>query len=1557
MKNLINYKSIFKILSKGRVGLLVSAFLAGISTQALAAPTGGVVTSGSATISQSGSTTNINQTTQKATINWQNFSIAQNETVNFNQPNVNSITLNRVVGNERSIIDGALNANGQVWILNSNGILFNSTARINTAGILATTKDITDTDFQAGNYKFSGESTASIINMGTIEASDSGYVAMLANTVQNDGTIKAYKGTVHLTGASEATINLNGNSIVSLTVEKGVLDALVENKNIIQADGGKIYLTTNAVDELLKGVVNNTGIIEAKSLDDVSSEVILFAHGGMANIAGSIDATGGFVETSGKDFIIDKNTQIKAKTWLIDPANLTVSDATAYETSLNAGTNTLIQTNNTSGSDEGNIYINDTIDWTTTAKLTLDAYKNIYINSAITANSGGQLAFYYGQGALNASNTSNYYVNAKVNLSAGDNFFTKLGSDVTEKTYKVITSLGSEGSTTGTDLQGINGNLTGNYVLGTDIFASSTSTWENGAGFKSIIGEVTYINRNDQSVISKSQYDTLTGMDRMNYMQQQHFFSGMFDGLGHTISNMTINRPSDNNYVGLFSTISGATIQNLGLINVNFHNNSLAGGIAGTAQNSNISNSYVTGVITANTNSAGGLVGDFSGSKILNSYSTANVSGGNCVGGLVGNLSNNSSITNSYTAGEVYGNSSGWAIGGLVGNQGGNIDNSYSMGKVYGTGSYLGGLIGKYYSGTTTNSFWNTQTSGQSTSARGTGITTAEFANASTFNGWDTNIWSLSSAGSAGKGYEIAFLRPYLTTLGKDVALQTSTTLFAGGYGTSANPYTITTAAQLQNMNNSNVVSQSYYYNLSNNIDLYGVTWTPIGNSTTKFTGTFDGLNHTIDRLVINRLSTDNIGLFGYTNNATIKNIGITNANVKGGGEVGTIIGRSTNSSLLNSYASGVLEGNGGADIGGLVGYNENSSIDGSNSSVTVAGTISVGGLVGSSHGTISNSYSTGNVLSSGFNTGGFIGYNQGTITNAYATGTVGSTADKIGGFVGINNAGGNISLSYATGTVTASNSSNIGGFAGANISSTISSSYARGSVIGDTFVGGLVGRNENTISNSYATGGVSGTQYIGGLTGANLGTISNSYATGSVRGSSDFGGLSGYNNYVVLNSFWNTATSGTNVGIGSGNTSGATGKTTAELQKIATYTTDITDVNARWNIATDSTLDKTQILYPILITNNGVTSWVMPLYTTLLTYNLGTKNSTYTGRDQSLSSFWTNSIFGTAGSSLVAGTDYKFVYNSTDITSFKNVGTYNGITVELLNADYEIDSSGTNSNGTLTIAKANATVTANSDTSKVYNGQVQSVTGFSATGLVNNETISVLDGVSGATASGTNAGTYSTALAGTDENYNLTFENGTLTIAKADLTVSGATASNKVYDATNTATVTGGVVTAFFGDRVILSAANATFVDKNVGTAKAITTAYTISGTDADNYNLIQQAGLTADIVPLVDYAIISSVQTVPQNNIANIATQDIRSATVVSTVTEGKPTERVTLSQLQQTQTSQESSSNEVKDVKIALSETSLVSIVNGGVNLPSGVDQEFYVVKANSQAAGAN
>ncbi|MBN2832764.1 MAG: filamentous hemagglutinin N-terminal domain-containing protein, partial [Campylobacterales bacterium] len=200
-----DYTSRFRILKGGKISLVVSAFLAGVSLLH-AAPSGGVVTSGTANIAHSGSVTTINQSTQKASINWQNFSIGAHESVNFKQPNASSITLNRVIGNEKSIINGALNANGQVWILNSNGVLFNASAKVNTAGLLATTMQLSDEDFQKGVYSFKGDSTASVINLGEITIRDGGYASLLANSVQNEGSIKAIKGTVTLTGASEATI-------------------------------------------------------------------------------------------------------------------------------------------------------------------------------------------------------------------------------------------------------------------------------------------------------------------------------------------------------------------------------------------------------------------------------------------------------------------------------------------------------------------------------------------------------------------------------------------------------------------------------------------------------------------------------------------------------------------------------------------------------------------------------------------------------------------------------------------------------------------------------------------------------------------------------------------------------------------------------------------------------------------------------------------------------------------------------------------------------------------------------------------------------------------------------------------------------------------------------------------------------------------------------------------------------------------------------------------------------------------------------------------------------
>ncbi|HEY2009260.1 MAG TPA: filamentous hemagglutinin N-terminal domain-containing protein, partial [Rhizomicrobium sp.] len=142
--------------------------LAVMCAAAKAQPSGGSVVAGSAQISSSGATTLINQSTSKAIINWQSFSVAPGSTVQFNQPSASAVTLNRVTGTSASVIDGAIRANGQVWLLNPNGLLFGNGATINVAGLLATTSDINDQDFLSGRYSFSSTGgKGAITNAGT----------------------------------------------------------------------------------------------------------------------------------------------------------------------------------------------------------------------------------------------------------------------------------------------------------------------------------------------------------------------------------------------------------------------------------------------------------------------------------------------------------------------------------------------------------------------------------------------------------------------------------------------------------------------------------------------------------------------------------------------------------------------------------------------------------------------------------------------------------------------------------------------------------------------------------------------------------------------------------------------------------------------------------------------------------------------------------------------------------------------------------------------------------------------------------------------------------------------------------------------------------------------------------------------------------------------------------------------------------------------------------------------------------------------------------------------
>jgi filamentous hemagglutinin family protein len=824
------------------IAAAVAAVLVGGSPGAFSLPVGGQVSSGtgSVAVTPGGTTLTVSQSSQNLALNWQSFNIAGNETVNFIQPNASAIALNRVLGSDPSAIYGKLNANGQVFLLNPNGILFGAGAEVNVGGLVASALNLSDADFMSGKRTFTGGSStadsAAVTNLGNI-AANGGYIAFLGGKVSNQGTLQANLGTVALAAGNQTTLDFAGDKLIKLQVDQGALNALAANGQLIQADGGTVILTAKAANSLVSAVVNNTGLIQAQTLTNHAGVISLLGdmQSGVVNIGGTLDASapnsgnGGFIDTSAAQVNVANNAKITtaasmglAGTWLIDPSDFTIAasggDITGatLSTELGGGNVTILSTSGASGT-SGNVNINDVVTWSAN-QLTLNAQNNININANLDGSGTASLALQYGQKTRAAGNTSTYSLNdgAQVNLPAGLNFSTKLGSNGSKVIYTVITDLGAAGSTTATDLQGMNGNLAGNYALGANIDATATSSWNGGAGFTPIGGA--------------------TGTSAIPTNQ----FTGTFDGLGHTISNLSINLPASY-YVGLFGYAgTGSVIRNVGLVGGSVTGSNYVGGLVG-ANYGVISNSYATGNVSGNSYS-GGLVGANSGTinnsyatgsvsggsynyagglaganfgMISNSYATGSVSGGNYVGGLVGSNSGTSgtisksyatgsvngnsyvgglaganygTISNSYSTGSVSGGSYNY-VGGLAGANYGAISNSYATGSVsgnnnvgglvganpgllsnsYATGSvsgnnYVGGLaglnsgmIGNSYaagsisgssaigglvgsnsgnSGMTSHSFWDIATSGLSSSAGGTGLTTAQMMQLSSFMGW-----------------------------------------------------------------------------------------------------------------------------------------------------------------------------------------------------------------------------------------------------------------------------------------------------------------------------------------------------------------------------------------------------------------------------------------------------------------------------------------------------------------------------------------------------------------------------------------------------------------------------------------------------------------------------------------------------------------------------------------------------------------------------------------------------------------------------------------------------
>jgi len=257
-------------------------------------PTGAQVVAGQASVSTSGANMVIDQTTQRAAINWQSFNVGAGAHVHFNQPSSSASTLNRVIGSQASTILGRITAPGQVIISNGNGVYFGRGATVDVGSLVATTHSIGVDRFMAGELVFERNgATGSVVNEGELRAKLEGYIALIAPEVRNEGLIVAHKGTVALAAGEVVELQLDpANKLANLRVEAGQWQALVDNQHAIEAEGGLVILTAMAVRELQGGVVRHSGSISANSLAHVGGRVLLTGDDITLQAGSTITATG-----------------------------------------------------------------------------------------------------------------------------------------------------------------------------------------------------------------------------------------------------------------------------------------------------------------------------------------------------------------------------------------------------------------------------------------------------------------------------------------------------------------------------------------------------------------------------------------------------------------------------------------------------------------------------------------------------------------------------------------------------------------------------------------------------------------------------------------------------------------------------------------------------------------------------------------------------------------------------------------------------------------------------------------------------------------------------------------------------------------------------------------------------------------------------------------------------------------------------------------------------------------------------------------------------------------
>lgn len=456
-----------------------------------AAPNGANVVHGNVNISQSGSNTIINQNTDKAIINWNSFDVNKGESVLFNQNSSSSIILNRVTSGLPTNIFGNISANGNVFILNQAGVLVGNGASINTNSFLAGAANINDNDFIAGKYNFYG-AQGNIINNGSIKVQDGGYAVLMGKNVENNGLISAKLGKIYLSSGETFRMDMSGNDLIGVEVEKGITDAYISNTGHIQAEGGTIIMTAKNASDVIRQAVNNTGIIDASSISYKGGKVILGAENGQVINDGEINVSsksdeGGSIELKAEHII--NNGLVYANGLNGGLINMLSSDL------LKIGSSSIIQANSFGFGNGGNIKL--------ISQKRAEAHKGALIEAGSIYGSGGfiELSGYdsvYAFGNFNTKSLygvygqflldpSNMFIGNYSNLADNEN--NQVSSD--GNTYIDITWLNNMLNTSNVSLQTLQGNGLGDITLNAGVTLTGTNGLTlNAANNISLLGNI-----------------------------------------------------------------------------------------------------------------------------------------------------------------------------------------------------------------------------------------------------------------------------------------------------------------------------------------------------------------------------------------------------------------------------------------------------------------------------------------------------------------------------------------------------------------------------------------------------------------------------------------------------------------------------------------------------------------------------------------------------------------------------------------------------------------------------------------------------------------------------------------------------------------------------------------------------------------------------------------------------------------------------------------------------------------------------------------------------------